>query len=99
MVASDVAVRLPRRHRLVRDKAAGEQALMACGRERLLLVVSQQEVRQASNGSVSADIQVDFLGATCDRADRTIFKHGIDWYRVRFEKGRVDVLLTSSLDI
>lgn len=99
MVASDVAVRLPRRHRLARDKAAGEQALMACGRERLLLVVFQQEVRQASNGSVSADIQVDFLGATCDRSDRTIFKHGTDWYRVRFEKGRVDVLLTSSLDI
>ena len=99
VVASDITVRLPRRDRLVRDKASGEQALMACGRERLLLVVSHLEVRRATDGSVSADIQVDFFGATCDRSERTIFEHGIDWYRVIFAKGRVEVLQTSSLAI
>jgi len=66
VVASDIPVHLPRRHRLVRDKAAGEQALMVCGKERLLLVVSRFEVRRAPNGSTIAEIKVDFLGATCD---------------------------------
>jgi hypothetical protein len=54
VVASDIPVHLPRRHRLVRDKAAGE------------LVVSRFEVRRAPNGSTIAEIKVDFLGATCD---------------------------------
>ena len=99
VVASDIAVRLPRRHRLVPDRTAGEQALLACGRERLLLVVSHREARKAPDGSVIVDLQVDLLGATCDRSERTIFRHGTDWYRVILGKRRVAVLLTSSLAI
>jgi len=72
---------------------------MACGKERLLLVVSQPEVRRVPNGSVIAEIQLDLFGATCDRPERLIFEHGIDYYRVVFVNGRVDVLLTSSLAI
>jgi hypothetical protein len=97
VVVSDVSVRVPRRHRLVSDKAAGEQALLVCGRERLLLVVSQREVRRAANTSVIADVQVHLLGATCDRLPRTTFEHGIDWYRVIFTKSRIEVLRTASL--
>jgi hypothetical protein len=99
VVASNLSVRLPRRHRLVHDKAAGERALLACRKERLLLVVSQQEVLRASDGSVLADVQVELFGATCDRPERTIFEHGVDWYRVVFIPGRVDVLRTARLAI
>ena len=97
LVASDIAVRTPRRHRRVSNRAAGEQALLACGREQLLLVISQREIRRAPDSSVLVDMQVDLLGATCDRSERTIFAHGTDWYRVIFAKGRVDVLRTVSV--
>jgi len=99
VVASHIAVRLPRRHRLVADRTAGEHALRACGRERLLLVVSQREAREAPDGSVIVDLQVDSLGATCDRSERTIFQHGTDWYRVILRNRRATVLLTLRMAI
>jgi len=63
------------------------------------LVVAKREIRQAPDGRVIADIQMDLFGATCDRSDRTIFQHGTNWYRVVMAKGRVSVFRTASLAI
>jgi hypothetical protein len=99
VVATDIAVRMPRHYRLVGSRTAGEAALLACGRERLLLVVAKREIRETPDGRVIADLQVDEFGATCDRSNRTIFQHGTDWYRVVMVKGRVTVFRTVSLAI
>ena len=99
VVATDFAIRMPRRHRLVRSKGAGEEALLACGRERLLLVISQLEIRQTADGPVIADLQMDLFGATCDRANKAIFQHGTDWYRVVMANRHVTVFRTLSMAI
>jgi hypothetical protein len=72
---------------------------MACGQERLLLVVSRKGVRRVPGRSVVADLSISLFGATCDRAERKIFQHGMDWYKVIFGPGRVEVLLASSVAI
>jgi hypothetical protein len=97
IVVADGSVRLPRRHRLVWNRSAGERALLTCGSERLLLVVSQRGVHRKQDGSVVADLGVAALGATCERQERKLFEHGIDWFRVIFSKGRVEILLTARL--
>src|SRR5215471_5925819 len=43
LVTSDIPVSLPRRHRSIASRAIGEQMLLRCGRERLLLTISQRE--------------------------------------------------------
>jgi len=99
VVAADVGVRMPRHHRLVINRRDGETALLACGRERLLLVVAYRDVRRTSDGSVIAEVQMDLFGATCDRSDRAIFQHGTDWYRVVMLRERVAVFRTLSMAI
>jgi hypothetical protein len=99
VVAAAIPVRMPRRHRLVRDRSTGEAALLACGRERLLLVVGKREIRQTPDGSVIADLQMDLFGASCDRTPHTVFQHGTDWYRVVMVKGRVTIFRTARLAI
>ena len=94
LVTSDIPVSLPRRHRSVASRAIGEQMLLRCGRERLLLVVLQHETSRLDNGSVMTDLTVVLVGATCDRPDRRIFEHGADFYRVVFAGSRIDIFRT-----
>lgn len=91
LVKLDVAVALPRRHRRVATRTAGELTLLTCGDERLLLVVSHGDVRRLRNGPVVADMSITAVGATCDRSDRKIFEHGIDFYRVVFAGKRLRI--------
>jgi hypothetical protein len=91
LVKADVDVPLPRRHRRVATRAAGERTLLACGRDRLLLVVSHGDVRRLRSGVVVADVSITAVGATCDRSDRKVFEHGVDFYRVVFAAKRVEI--------
>jgi hypothetical protein len=73
LVASDIAVRPPRRHRFVRDKAAGEQAFWRAVEsgfswsylnERFVGCRTPSECRLAG----------PLFGATCDRSPKTVFE-------------------------
>ncbi len=72
----------------------GERTLLGCGRERLLLVMAQGDVRRVKGGSVIANVTVTSLGATCERTDRRVFEHGVDFYRIVFARGQVRIFRT-----
>jgi hypothetical protein len=88
---------LPRRYRQVPNKQIGDNVLNECGKERLLLVVDPHEVQKATGDQIITGFSISMFGATCDRKERIIFKHGIDFYRVIFGRGRPQVLLQSRL--
>jgi hypothetical protein len=97
VVVSAAHINLPRRYRKVANKQTGEQVLLECGKERLLLVVEPHEVHKVRGKEIVTDLSISAFGATCDRKDRLVFQHGIDFYRVIFGPGRPQVLLQSRL--
>jgi hypothetical protein len=96
LVASEIPLRLPRRHRQVKTIDAGRSALVACTAERLLTVVVPGEIRRSGDGAIIVDLTFEDFGATCDRASREIFQHGADWYTVIFRGRRAEIRFTGS---
>ena len=92
-VVSTLHFDLPGRYREVLNKQIGEEVLMACGKERLLLVVEPHKVHKVRGEEIVTDFSISAFGATCDRKERMVFQHGIDFYRVIFARGRPQVLL------
>jgi hypothetical protein len=91
LVASDLPIRLPAKHRRVPTIALGERALLACGSERYLHVLRPGEAHRSPDGEILVDLAIESFGATCDRADRRVFRHGEDYYRVVLRGRRIEI--------
>jgi hypothetical protein len=99
LVASDVAVHLPRGLHRVASAQLGMQRLSKCKVARLLLVVVPGEVGQSPEGFPIVDLALESFGARCGLPAHPAFQFGTEWYRITFRGRRPTIRLTQSMNI